>query len=173
MEEKRKIRKTKNAFYNALLKILKKKKIERVTVTELCKEADLNRTTFYCYYNTPEECFEELENLIFSEIIEEIHNSEIQSVRDFFEIYFSFVKGNQDFFRYVHRTDINNRNIVKLVDEFLKIKGNQMDELFVRYNCYGFFGLMNDWLNGRFPCTPEDIMSLLEKADERYRSTKK
>lgn len=37
-------------FNEALLKLLEKKPFEYITVSELCKEAGVNRSTFYMHY---------------------------------------------------------------------------------------------------------------------------
>ncbi len=51
----------------AILKILQEKPIDKITIKELCEEADINRGTFYLHYNTPHELLKEIEN----EFIEE------------------------------------------------------------------------------------------------------
>ena len=52
---------TKNALKMALLRILKKKPIAKVTITELCEEAKLNRGTFYLHYIEPNDVLKEIE----------------------------------------------------------------------------------------------------------------
>lgn len=44
----------------ALLKLLKEKSIGKISVSELCKEAEINRTTFYRYYETPRDILQEI-----------------------------------------------------------------------------------------------------------------
>ena len=44
---------TKMLLKEALLKLLQSKSIETINVSELCREADVNRATFYRHYNTP------------------------------------------------------------------------------------------------------------------------
>lgn len=46
----KRIANTKKKVTNTLLVLLEKKKLEDITVLELCKKADINRTTFYKYY---------------------------------------------------------------------------------------------------------------------------
>ncbi len=50
---------TKRKLTNTLLVLLKDKKINDITVLELCKEAKINRTTFYKYYK-------DVDNLVFT-----------------------------------------------------------------------------------------------------------
>lgn len=51
--ENNRIRITKMLLKEALIKALKEKNIARVTVTELCELAQVNRTTYYKYYTDP------------------------------------------------------------------------------------------------------------------------
>ena len=55
------VRYTKMVLQQGLLKILKKKHIDKVTVKELCDEAKINRGTFYLHYATPNDLLMEIE----------------------------------------------------------------------------------------------------------------
>lgn len=51
---------TKNLIKDACYEALKKKPIEQITVTELCKAAEINRSTFYLHYQDAFAVFEEM-----------------------------------------------------------------------------------------------------------------
>lgn len=46
----RRVKYTRQVIKDSFIKLLEKKDITKVTVMELCKEADINRATFYRYY---------------------------------------------------------------------------------------------------------------------------
>ena len=48
--EDRRVRKSKKALEEALIRLLAKKTITEITVTELTEEADIHRGTFYNHY---------------------------------------------------------------------------------------------------------------------------
>lgn len=50
----------KKLLHQALLILLQKKPLEKITVSELCKKAGVNRTTFYNYYTTPADILREI-----------------------------------------------------------------------------------------------------------------
>ena len=50
MEDKR-IRKTKKTLKTTLIKMLKEETFDQVSITELCKNADISRITFYSHYS--------------------------------------------------------------------------------------------------------------------------
>lgn len=59
--ENQRIRVTKTMLKQALLKLLEEKPLEKITVLELCKTAEINRATFYKYYGSPFDLFDEIE----------------------------------------------------------------------------------------------------------------
>ncbi|MCF0137184.1 MAG: TetR/AcrR family transcriptional regulator C-terminal domain-containing protein [Oscillospiraceae bacterium] len=64
MDEKkidRRVRYTKKAIRESFLDLLEQKPIEKISVTEICKRADINRGTFYSHYSDPFELKESLE----------------------------------------------------------------------------------------------------------------
>ena len=48
----KRVRKTKRAIHSAMTRLLSVKPIEEITVTELSNAAEINRKTFYSYYNS-------------------------------------------------------------------------------------------------------------------------
>jgi len=58
---------SKSALQKALLKILKNKSIDKVTIKELCEQAKLNRGTFYLHYSTPNDLLKEIEQTFIDE----------------------------------------------------------------------------------------------------------
>ena len=61
------VRYTKMILQQALLKILQRKHIDRVTIKELCEEAKVNRGTFYLHYATPNDLLMEIEQQFIDE----------------------------------------------------------------------------------------------------------
>ena len=61
------VRFTKTVLQQALLKIIKTKHIDKVTIKELCEEAKVNRGTFYLHYATPNDLLMEIEQQFIDE----------------------------------------------------------------------------------------------------------
>lgn len=53
----------------ALISLLKKKSFEYITISELCKEAGVNRSTFYLHYETVGDLLEETARHLISEFL--------------------------------------------------------------------------------------------------------
>lgn len=52
-KESRRVQMTRRMLYDAMVEILREKPPEKLTVTEICQHADVNRTTYYKYYTDP------------------------------------------------------------------------------------------------------------------------
>lgn len=61
------VRYTKTVLQQALLKVLKNKHIDKVSIKELCEEAKVNRGTFYLHYATPNDLLREIEQQFIDE----------------------------------------------------------------------------------------------------------
>lgn len=60
-KEDRRVKYTKQAIRESFLELLSEKPIEKISVTEICKKADINRGTFYSHYTDPFELRQQLE----------------------------------------------------------------------------------------------------------------
>ena len=56
----RRVKYTKQAIRDSFLKLLSEKPIEKISVTEICREAEINRGTFYSHYTDPYDLRESL-----------------------------------------------------------------------------------------------------------------
>ncbi len=68
----RRVRYTKMVLRDSMLDLLKNKSLNQISITELCKAADINRNTFYKHYNTPYEIIREMEDEMFTALMESI-----------------------------------------------------------------------------------------------------
>lgn len=64
-----KIVKTKQALLDALTRLLSHFRLDEISVSQLCKEAGINRTTFYKYYAIPMDVLTENVDEILNEIL--------------------------------------------------------------------------------------------------------
>ncbi|MGN0446055.1 MAG: TetR/AcrR family transcriptional regulator [Acutalibacteraceae bacterium] len=64
----RRVLRTKRMLKDALLELLKDSEIEEITISELCRKADVNRNTFYAHYSVPADLLREIEDDLVSSI---------------------------------------------------------------------------------------------------------
>lgn len=60
MEEDRRSKISKKMMKDALVELMKTKSIHEISVKKLCEAADVNRSTFYRYYDSPYELYDDI-----------------------------------------------------------------------------------------------------------------
>lgn len=93
----RRVQKTKAAIREAFLSLLKKKRAEEITVTELAKEANIERKTFYLHYNNIGDIIDEIETTVVEMIAEGTKGLSVDS-REFFAALTGIMSENFDYF---------------------------------------------------------------------------
>lgn len=76
----RRVKYTKMVLKQSLLDLLAEKPIAKITVTDICTKADINRNTFYKHYANPEDLFEKIQIEYFEtrrEYLEQLGHSEL------------------------------------------------------------------------------------------------
>lgn len=70
--------KTKRSIRSAFLRLLEQKPLEQITVTELARQAEINKGTFYLHYRDIYQLADQLQTKVLQEILQEIpHTDEI------------------------------------------------------------------------------------------------
>ncbi len=95
----KRVRKTKKLLLDALTTLMKEKKVNKITVTELTNLADVNRSTFYLYYDDIFDMVDKVESEImesFSKAFKEFSTQDAtyENTLSFFTYVFEFVKDN-------------------------------------------------------------------------------
>jgi AcrR family transcriptional regulator len=102
MEDKRK-RYTKMFLRESLIKKLKEKPISRITITELCKDAEINRATYYAHYTDQYDQLKQIENEFMENIVRELsslHESrEAESLLNVTEEIIGYISDNAELCR--------------------------------------------------------------------------
>ena len=153
--------KTKKAIREATLSLLAKKNIDDISITELALTAQINRKTFYNYYQNIYQVIDEIEN----ETVEKFASA-IQSTDwfngdelDFHKVFFCVtqsVRDNMEFFRYLLNISKTSVVIVK-VETTLKERAKKYfkkyldidDDLLalaLDYVVSGMFSVFRRWL---------------------------
>ena len=65
----RRIKRTRTAVFNAVLDLMVEQDTSKLTVLELCKRADINKSTFYLHYKSMDDCLQNCFQIIMNGII--------------------------------------------------------------------------------------------------------
>ncbi len=75
LRKDRRVQYTKKVLREALFDLLKEKELSQISITELCRSADVNRNSFYRHYTIPMDILLELEEEVFEKLSEVLRKS--------------------------------------------------------------------------------------------------
>lgn len=85
---------------DALLRLMKQQPFSSITITQICKEADIGRKTFYRGFETKEDILDFQLDMLYSDFEKElIHTEHAQALPNFF----AFMKKHVEYFSMLYR----------------------------------------------------------------------
>lgn len=170
----RRVKRTKKALRDALLKLLENKTINEISVTELTNLADVNRATFYFYYTDLIDMLQQLQNETYEDFRKVVNNSAhalntAEGFTDYAESMLVFCKENENLCRFVINNDVNNQlysyirslilaNIPNSKDTFDE---NNPSRYISHYVITAMTGVMIDWMDEGMVIPPRELAEFL------------
>ncbi len=174
----RRVRKTKESLRHCLAELLKKKKIQEITVKELTEMSDINRGTFYLHYRDVYDLLEQIEAELmqnFNLTLNRFDSSLLKQhpSRIFYEV-FSLIKENSDMVEILlgENGDINFmaglKNVLrdKCLNDFMedfRKKDNAHFDVYYNYIINGCIGIVQYWLQSGLKESPSELALLTEQ----------
>lgn len=166
--DKRVIR-TKKGFKEALLILMRQKKMEEITITDIVRTADFNRGTFYAHYH----CKEDLLNEVIEDVLKNMEESlkkpyqdldvvDLEQLSPKSIVLFDHFIENKDFYKLMLNSNMNYNFYQKLSERLEIIFRNDFDlrmdlsepsidvQLFSTYRIHGITGLIVKWIQTDF-----------------------
>ncbi|MER3118232.1 TetR/AcrR family transcriptional regulator [Bacillus subtilis] len=165
--------KTKSAIKHAFLELLQEKEINKITVSELSKEADIGRGTFYLHYKDVFDLYEQIEDEIFQQL-GSIYDASFPSddplnILTFIEKTTEYIYQNVEIFTLLTKPKMNVLSINKL-KEFFKTKMieelsmiqsaksiTEIEKFETTFIVSGVVGIIEEWINNGMIKTPTCI----------------
>lgn len=160
----------------SLLELMREKPVGRITPTELCRRAGINRNTFYSHYDSPEALLGSIEEELFEQIRRSVERSlryerlpalltEIcQSILengDLCKTLFSDF-GDKDFLARIINL-VHDRCIAEWREAGIKEDEEQVELLF-SYSVSGSVSVIQKWIQGGMKKSPGEIALFIQKA---------
>ncbi len=179
-KENQRVAISKRLLKDAVLRLLNKKHIDSISISELCQEAEINRTTFYRHYQTPHDVLMEIELDYMNEFYEvpilakSSKDMQEHAVRMCAHLYEDrelvklFIRNNTD-------------NDVRLLfqnftDDFLAsrsvyYKGREVSasalRLMTTFIAYGIYSMVCQWLIEEIPMEAGEVAELISGSFNR------
>lgn len=172
MEEDRRVNKTKTALLNAYVFLAKGKKGKKVTVADLCREADVSRRTFYAHYLDMEDFLQKTDQRIIENLFVALNTYNYDTDTSQFEgLFFAyFLEQGDTIFTVLERE--GGPTIQVVIDSFKqklfpawqresKLPPEQL-ELLLACSVHGTFEFVRQWWKSGFQVDIETAKELHE-----------
>lgn len=172
--ENLRVRLTKQMIQNALIALLEEKPLDKISVTELCQKAAVNRMTFYKYYGSQFDVLNAIVDNIFSEISEigENYSGDLlfqKGILDYMVknkkmliILMDRISPEMFTTRLINNDSLTSRTISSFSSEYSDKQKNYL----LKYYQHGCFGLMSNWLHDENPLAVDELLDIVNKLSE-------
>ncbi|MDD2362003.1 MAG: TetR-like C-terminal domain-containing protein [Oscillospiraceae bacterium] len=181
-KEDRRVKYTKMVLKDSFITLLEKKDISKISIKELCEDADVNRATFYAHYNDQydfmnqiqDELLENVENHLSAFAQNDLPNPIVDMVEQIFE----YIKENARICKLLlsDRGDLNfqkrvfmlvYKNIINNIISNGSVSKEDAEYIHA-FTLTGCIGVIQKWLNDDMEKSPRFIASTILKLTTAY-----
>lgn len=162
--EKKKKKNSQERIEKVFMQLIQTKEIEQISVSKICKLANVNRTTFYTNYIDIYDLKDKVKERMlfeFADIFKENHGHTHENYLKMFEN----IKENQIFYKTYFKLgfDLSNED-TKYFDE--KLAKERFNNKFIDYHAEffkaGITAIIKKWLNNNCKESPKEILEIIE-----------
>ena len=169
---------SKNLIKKAVAKLIHEKDIRKITVSDIIREADISRGTFYAHFADVSSVVEQIESEEIKNLMEYVDRFGFENISTdterFIELICEYLSRDMEYYRMLTQSNILNNFIWRLVDVYYEKLFNAImfaknaenkDEVstYLIYITSGAKTVMLSWLNGEIKATPSQIAKSLAK----------
>ncbi len=176
MAEKKEYRsaiRSRKLIRTAFMELLKEKSFEKITVTDIVKRADINRSTFYAHYPDVMGLIEEIQEEVLSfaeQYLKKVNFADVlENPIPYLQLIVNMTRENEELYRLLSNSNIDYKqieNMKKLLAERIistvEVPVDYIDtfqvEFAVRFFLGGFIDVYKQWLQGEIDCSMDDII---------------
>lgn len=168
-KENQRTRLTKRLLRESLLELLEEKPVERITVKELCEAAELNRSTFYAYYQDALSLYYEMGNELVDALLDYVRTGGVET-----ESMLTYIKERREMFALLiyngQFMDMNSPLQRRILEETVRYTWPAGAEMAVagaewkyilQYMFMGGSGLIHQWVRDGCDMEPSELAALL------------
>ena len=170
----RRILNTKKKLTNSLLVLINEKKIKDITVLELCKNANINRTTFYKYYKDIDDIVLKLEESLLIDLAKYIDDIKrnylisftgriIETISEHKETYTRLLGENGDhtFLRRILSL-VYNQSVIEWEKLLKKASKSDLENIY-NFIVDGTIGIVESWIKNNCQEDPATVSIFINK----------
>ena len=154
-----------NKIIKAFVNIIQEKELNEISVSEICKLAHLNRSTFYANYIDIYDLAEKVAYEIESEVVE-LYSEERttkNNTNNYLKL-FKHIKENQIFYNTYFKLNMDKLFIIKEYDTNLSkhLYNDQFIDYHIEFCMAGLNAIIKKWLQNGCQESPEEINAILK-----------
>ncbi len=160
--------KTQSAIKQEFFKLLKYKKLEEISVTEICKNALIGRMTFYLHYKDIYDLQKSLENEILKnlkEIFNKKENNATLTLTTRIKLTIDYLYDNEEEFKLLFTNNSVNKlasySATIFLEEFYANNKTNYGKIEVSFVAYGIVGVLTQWLLSDKAITKDEFEVIL------------
>lgn len=165
---------TKNVIRQEFIKLLQNNNISKITVTSLCENAQINRATFYKYYDNPYDLLKKTECEILDNLQKKIESSSSGVISVILRIILEDIKDNRDLYTVIFsgNGDVAFRERVftlcyshnmEYIKATLPHLSKEKQEWVYFYMIEGCNGIINQWIGSGMTTDIDEVVSFAKK----------
>ena len=150
---------------NVFIDLLQNKELNKISVSDICKKAGLNRTTFYANYDDIYDLADSIRNKL-ENSLSEIYHTEINdgfNSHNYLKL-FNHIKENQGFYKTYFKLGYdNNYKIISFDTNLAKLHfKNRFIEYHMEFFKSGITKIIKMWLENGCKESPEDMYEIIK-----------
>lgn len=180
---------SKSLIKKALAKLMHEKDLNKITVSDIIREADISRGTFYAHYPDIYSVLEQIETEELKKMINLVNksreeNSSIHDSTDFLTVICKYLYEDFDYYKMLLQSSFLNNFLNRLIEVYYESTVASLLEkdptkdlseavLYLTFTTAGAKQVFIGWLQGKIKGSPEDIgarlAQLIELCNKYYR----
>ncbi len=155
---------TRENIERVFIELLQTKEISQITVSDICKKTELNRSTFYANYIDIYDLADKIRDRLEAEVNELYENELFYNCgRDYLKL-FQHIKENQLFYITYFKLGYDSKHIVDLGSISQQQKGFPSENLeyHIEFHKAGLNAIIKKWLVSGCEKAPEEMVKIIE-----------
>lgn len=166
---------TKRLLKENLLRLMEKKNIQTITVSELCQASEINRSTFYNHYGCPEDVLKEIEMDIITDLVQIWQkNGEGKSwpINKRVEALCAYLRDRKKLSKLLLRDSdthsefaallLQSAHVRSIYDQtFAYVKDQESRQLMITFLSNGTYHMIRQWILEDIPKSPKEMGDLV------------
>ncbi|MBR6646048.1 MAG: TetR/AcrR family transcriptional regulator C-terminal domain-containing protein [Clostridia bacterium] len=170
---------SKSLIKKALAKLMHEKELDRITVSDIIREADISRGTFYAHFPDIRSVLEQIETEEIKKLVSLVNklkdeDEELSGAKAFLTCVFEYLYNDFEYYKMLMQSCFLNNYISRLVDIYYEETITKLLErdpskdineanIYMIYTTNGAKEVLISWLKGTINGTPDEMATRLAK----------